>query len=196
MAITLQKEGRRVYLLGNTYPVKDQIKSGGGKWDAEKKAWYLGVQRKALAEELAGQATAGLQQRAQAERENGISTSACVIKGRAQYEGKTYYILAIGTTAEGKQYAKLAFRDGSRVFWAKNADAVTVLRTYEEPTSIDSLRAYAERMKSAKEEFGGDGMCAECEERRAVTTASDSSGFIAGVCARCASMSPYERSYC
>lgn len=195
-AIILQTEGRRVYLLGNTYPVKDQIKSGGGKWDAQRGAWYVGVQRKALAEQLAGKATEGLQQRAQAEREDGISTSARVIKGRAEYQGKTYYVLAVGRSqADGKPYAKLAFRDGSRVFWAHDAGAVKVLKMYEEPTSIDALRAYAQRMQDTRAEFGNE-MCAECEERRATTTAADSSGFVAGVCGRCASMSRWERSYC
>jgi hypothetical protein len=28
-------------LTGNTYPVKDQIKAMGGKWDADKKAWMV-----------------------------------------------------------------------------------------------------------------------------------------------------------
>lgn len=28
-------------VTGNTYPVKDQIKALGGKWDADKKAWMV-----------------------------------------------------------------------------------------------------------------------------------------------------------
>jgi hypothetical protein len=28
-------------ITGNTYPVKDQIKNLGGKWDADKKAWMV-----------------------------------------------------------------------------------------------------------------------------------------------------------
>jgi len=28
-------------LTGNTYPVKDQIKALGGKWDGDKKAWMI-----------------------------------------------------------------------------------------------------------------------------------------------------------
>lgn len=159
MTITLQTVGRRVYLIGNTYPVKDQIKSGGGKWDADRKAWYVGVQRKALAEELAGKAINGLASQAQVERENGISTSARIIKGRAQYEGRAYYVLAVGHTAEGKRYVKLAFRDGSRVFWARNPEAVTVRTTYETPTSIDSLRAYAEHRRA---EDAGEAECPVC----------------------------------
>lgn len=28
-------------LVGNTYPVKDQIRALGGRWDAAEKAWYV-----------------------------------------------------------------------------------------------------------------------------------------------------------
>jgi hypothetical protein len=40
------------------------------------------------------------------------------------------------------------------------------------------------------------GTCDECGERRAVTTALDSSGITGRVCGRCAGMASYERSYC
>jgi hypothetical protein len=40
------------------------------------------------------------------------------------------------------------------------------------------------------------GDCNECGERRAVTTALDSSGIAGAVCGRCARMSQYERSFC
>jgi len=29
------------HLFGNTYPIKEQIKKAGGKWDSEKKAWLI-----------------------------------------------------------------------------------------------------------------------------------------------------------
>lgn len=29
------------YLIGNTYPIKDQIKSLGGRWNSEKKCWMI-----------------------------------------------------------------------------------------------------------------------------------------------------------
>ncbi|MCC6314802.1 MAG: hypothetical protein IT337_12410 [Thermomicrobiales bacterium] len=30
-----------VAITGNTYPVKDQIKALGGRWDADRKAWMV-----------------------------------------------------------------------------------------------------------------------------------------------------------
>jgi hypothetical protein len=41
--ITLQREGSRVYVAGNTYPVKDAIKAAGGHWDGDRKQWWVGA---------------------------------------------------------------------------------------------------------------------------------------------------------
>lgn len=41
-----------VAITGNTYPVKDQIKALGGRWDAERKAWMVPVERAAQARQL------------------------------------------------------------------------------------------------------------------------------------------------
>lgn len=35
----------RVAITGNTYPVKDQIKAIGGRWDADRKAWMVPADR-------------------------------------------------------------------------------------------------------------------------------------------------------
>ncbi|KKN38758.1 hypothetical protein LCGC14_0750210 [marine sediment metagenome] len=91
---------------------------------------------------------------------DGIDTSDRVVRGRATYAGKTYYVLAEGISQRtGKPYAKLAFRDGSRVFWAKNVADVEVVKRYNEPTSIDALRAYANRRRA---EDAGEVECALC----------------------------------
>jgi hypothetical protein len=31
----------RIAITGNTYPVKDQLKALGGRWDADRKAWMV-----------------------------------------------------------------------------------------------------------------------------------------------------------
>ena len=41
-----------VEISGNTYPVKDQLKALGGKWNAEKKCWMVPSQNKTKAKEL------------------------------------------------------------------------------------------------------------------------------------------------
>lgn len=114
-----------------------------------------------VAESFAAAAPAG--QSSAAPREDSIRTDAQVIRGRATYEGKTYYLLYDGTTSRGRG-VKLAFRDGSRVFWARNPDAVKTIASYQEARSIDGLRIYAERQKAR--EHGhvthGGGRCKGC----------------------------------
>jgi len=39
--ITIEKEGRRYYFSGNTYPIKDDIRSLGGKWDRDRRQWWV-----------------------------------------------------------------------------------------------------------------------------------------------------------
>ena len=52
MAIALQTEATRIYLVGDTFPAKDQIKSIGGHWDAERRAWWVGKGKLADAENI------------------------------------------------------------------------------------------------------------------------------------------------
>jgi hypothetical protein len=33
-------DAKKLYLSGNTFPVKDALRALGARWDADKKAWY------------------------------------------------------------------------------------------------------------------------------------------------------------
>jgi hypothetical protein len=150
MTISISTEGRRCYITGNTYPFRDRIRALGAHWDATRKQWWTGKREEA--EQLVAKLQSDEQAARQQEREQGISTSACVIRGRAEYQGKVYYLLAHGVTKEGKPYVKLCFRDGSKVFWAANVAEVKILREYDDPCSIDSLRQYAAAKAKARKE--------------------------------------------
>lgn len=52
MAITIQRDGQRVYLIGDTYAAKDKIKSIGGHWDGDRRAWWVGAKKAAEAQAL------------------------------------------------------------------------------------------------------------------------------------------------
>ncbi len=39
--ITTRKEGRRVYVEGKTFFIKDRLRAMGGHWDPDKKAWWV-----------------------------------------------------------------------------------------------------------------------------------------------------------
>lgn len=46
-AVTYETVGARVYVLGQTYPIRDAIRAAGGHWDAERKAWWIGTAKRA-----------------------------------------------------------------------------------------------------------------------------------------------------
>jgi len=149
MTTTLEQAGRRLYFRSAPYEVRGTLKALGAKWDPDRRSWWIGSGKRAQAKELVARINATMTAQAEAERTEGISLDDRVITGRAAYEGKTYYLLTRGTSSRtGKAYAKLAYRDGSRVFWAARPEEVRVLREYREPTSIAALRAYAERRQA------------------------------------------------
>ena len=94
------------------------------------------------------------------------------IVGRAAYKGKSgYLILWMGTTSKGEA-AKLAFRDGSKIFWADRS-AITVEKMYrDEPDTYSRgfhsgghmtfgrLNRLAEKMKNTPAEDRGK--CESC----------------------------------
>lgn len=43
-----------VLITGNTFPVKDQLKALGGRWDAGAKGWRVPADKAVEAQELAG----------------------------------------------------------------------------------------------------------------------------------------------
>src|SRR5690606_13952379 len=55
-SVTIEKQGRRYYLVGNTYPVKDALKNAGAHWDRDRGAWW--TSKADVAERFAAQATA------------------------------------------------------------------------------------------------------------------------------------------
>jgi hypothetical protein len=57
VTISIETRGRRHYLVGNTYPIKDAIRSAGCKWDAEARAWYSG--KREIVEALVGKVSSG-----------------------------------------------------------------------------------------------------------------------------------------
>jgi hypothetical protein len=144
--ISLQAEGRRLYFAGNTYPVKNQLRALGATWDGARKAWWVGSGKREQAEQLVAKLSAAA---GDGERAESISLDARVIWGRVEMGGHKYYLLAEGTAkSTGKPFMKLAWRDGSKVFWAKEPASVVVLARYEEPKSIQQLRDFAAKAKT------------------------------------------------
>lgn len=51
-SIEIKAQGKRVYAIGNTYPIKDSLRGMGAKWDADAKAWWVGATKRAELESL------------------------------------------------------------------------------------------------------------------------------------------------
>ena len=178
MGISIEKVGRRSYLVGNTFAIKDRIKNAGGHWDGDKRAWWVSSAEKAL--ELAGHpsASGGGGESAPA---GGVGLGdGDRVAGKATYKGKSYLLVWEGTTSRG-QAAKLAFSDGSKVFWA-NGGEYQVTKHYEvqrdrrsgrdEYMTFGVLKRLREKYKRARAQGNDDGIangqryeCPECGER-------------------------------
>lgn len=49
LSITTNRIGRRTYIRGATYPIRDTLRNAGAHWDADEKAWWIGDDAKAQA---------------------------------------------------------------------------------------------------------------------------------------------------
>jgi len=164
--IRIEAEGARRYVLGNTYPLKDALRRVGAHWDGERKAWWIGARKVGEIKALLQQAPAP---QASERAAPGLDAT---VAGRATYKGRTYYLagrvdrgrthwddgVQAVTTRDGAK-VMLYFRDGSKSFWAPR-DAVSVLKQYRRPTTIQSLRDYSERAKT----HGTDDCSCRCHD--------------------------------
>ena len=181
--IKIEKSGRRYYILGDTYPIKDRLRNAGCNWDPDRKAWWTGKQD--VADRLTKEG---------ANSESGDTEIGDIeVVGRATYKGKPYYVVWHGVTRKGEYAAKLCFRDGSKQFWAREIDALQITKEYRQPKSLQELQEWAKAAQSGELET-----CAECGRTgRGMKPLPDSSGIIAPVCGSCAARTTqYERSYC
>lgn len=160
---TIEKKGRRHYLRGLPFGLKDRAKASGCKWDADERCWW--TSKADVAAEIAG-AAADASASDSGSRQREAPGDEAVVAGRVTYKGKTFYVA--GRTVRGRTTyddrvegivtrdgAKilLYFRDGSSSFWAAR-DAVEVVKRYDRPQTIGGLNRYAEKAKADKERYG------------------------------------------
>jgi hypothetical protein len=146
MSITVSREGRRSYILGNTFAFKSAIKDAGAHWDGDRRAWWIGkhdeadalvarLTNPAVAEKVKADQDA---ERLERDREN--------ILGTAKKDGKSYYFVGEGTSAKG-DWVRLLFRDGSKTFFAERA-SVQIEKRYRSAMSLRKLQEYATERKT------------------------------------------------
>lgn len=153
--------GGRVYVIGNSFPVKDRLKAAGCHWDPDRRQWWIGAAKaSALATIVASAASAPA-----APEDLGKSR----VYGKVQYKGRSYYVLA-----QGSGRVRLTVLDGSIVFWADESACQWEKRyspreergAYGRPTgrqvyqTLGGIRSFVQREREAR--AAGEPVCAEC----------------------------------
>lgn len=164
--VRIVTEKSRVYLVGDTFAIKDRIKGMGGHWDADRKAWWVGKVKEKEAEALAEESASATTTTTVAASASTTTTKAkrtvsddSRLAGKGKYKGRTYYILWMGTCKSGEEKARLTVLDGSIDFWVLLSE-VEVVKTYSpreyrgrtEYTTLGSIRSFIERQKRDKAE--------------------------------------------
>ena len=103
MAITIEKQGQRIYFLGDTFAVKDRIKAMGGHWDGERRAWWVGAKKATEAEAI----VAGLANTPAGEPVK-QSPDDIRLTGKGRYKGREYFAGSI--TRDGSRVRLLTLR--------------------------------------------------------------------------------------
>lgn len=126
---TTETVGRRIYILGNTFPVKDRISALGGTFDGERRAWWIGTSKREKVEQLVAELnTAPTTQSAENPAQSGPYTGP--VRGKAKYQDREYFVRYAGRTSRGGEAFHLVTGDGKNSFWA-DASAVQWTKRYE-----------------------------------------------------------------
>lgn len=161
MTITIQSEGRRHYLTGNTYPIKDAIRSAGCKWDRDRGAWWTG--KREVAEALVSGATSG------------------AIKAKASFTklaDGSWGVLVHGSAAPGTQIEV----DGK--YGTKTVTIASVVEARGNGSMACSIVAEPRKPRtSTGTRFSGGGRCREC---RGPIVHARHHRAMGGLCGECA----------
>lgn len=124
--IGITTEGRRTYITGNTYAIKDQLRAIGAHWDGDRKAWWTSKKEEAaqlVAKLAAAPAPANAAPEVAAPYDGEV-------KGKAEYKGRKYYVRWNGMTKKGTEAFRLVTLDGKIDFWA-DASACQWVKHYD-----------------------------------------------------------------
>ncbi|MGH8519853.1 MAG: hypothetical protein ACREU9_00105 [Gammaproteobacteria bacterium] len=167
----LKTEGRRTYITGNTYPIRNQLRSIGAHWDADRKAWW--TSKREAAQELLTKLGSAPVTTGAPEAEEAYDGA---VLGKAEYKGRQYYVRWQGTTSRGTEAFRLVTLDGKVDFWA-DATACKWTKRYQKKVTnwrsdretyptLCGIRSFIAREKRETAATGIDcWMCRREEER-------------------------------
>lgn len=119
MSINVTKKGERFLVRGYTYPIKDELKALGCKWDKAEKAWV--TESLEVAKQL----------RDNPPKEQ-VKMDAAVVIAKAVYKDREYPV--VHRKGEGM---KLSFTDGTAVFWVKSG--AEIVETYDPAITLEKF---------------------------------------------------------
>jgi hypothetical protein len=125
LTIKTEKVGSRIYIAGNTYSVKDRLKSAGCHWDGERKQWWIGTAKAAKIESIVGKLDG-------AEVKQNLDEAS--VYGKVSYVSKsgkagTYFVIG-SSNKNGSNRLRLTNLAGSIDFWVDDS-AVKWIKRYE-----------------------------------------------------------------
>lgn len=168
MAAQIIREARRVYAIDTPYSAKDALKSLGCKWDADRRAWWIGVAKADQLAALVASLNAPVDPSAPKPKENPDNIR---LTGKGRYKGREYYAGAITRDGTKVRLLTLPDADGKYLdFWADCAQ-VEQTKTYSpreyrgqtEYTTLGSIAKFIARQRRA--EADGLPACAACGKR-------------------------------
>lgn len=171
--LTIQKVDRRLYVVGNSYPVKDQLKKIGCHWDSDRKQWWIGSGKETELQDIVNAVSAAPSQQPAAPAKEDLSARECL--GKVEYKGRTYYVIG-QSEKTGKLW--LTVLDCSIDFWA-----------------VESLCKWIKRYE-AREEHGSYGRGTERYRRQTLGAIQrflrdqKNPDTARGVCTECGSWGP------
>lgn len=166
MTVTLstEKVGRRVYVIGNTFPIKSRLKEAGCKFDPDRKQWWIGSTKADKIERIVGKLDGQEVEQDKSE----LSDRRC--DGKVEYKGRTYYVIG-RSDRKGKLW--LTVLDCSIDFWAAESECRWVKRyqpqqrwggygrgQVEVYQTVGRIRDFVEQEKRARSR--NEPVCGEC----------------------------------
>lgn len=165
--VATEKVGNRVYVTGDSYPIKDRLKSIGCHWDGERRQWWIGAKKQSELDSIvANGATAAKSE----------DSSAVRIVGKAEYKGRSYYVRWYGVAKSGEWKCHLTTLDGKIDFWAGDGsdgrDGARIVKEYHpreyrgrtQYTTLGSLRQFI----ASKKTISAGGECPRCKRRESL----------------------------